>query len=234
MSDFTIDDLTFTYAVQRQNRKSLRMEFVGDQVLCVKAPHSLSDSEICRFLEKNAAWIRDSAERRAASAPTALQDGTQLLWLGHTVTLSVTISLRKPSVCLVGDKLTVNLYAHNPQHSLEFLLHRWYAQEAARVLTAKTAQWCTAMGTNVNRIAVKELKTRWGSCSARGNVNYNWRIVMAPEAIVDYLVVHELAHRFELNHSAAFWARVAAHCPDYRDRRRWLKENGSQFFQILS
>lgn len=231
MPDFTIDEQIFTYTIQRQKRKSLRLELTDASQLQVKVPLGLPESEIQRFLSKNAAWIQKAAHAARQTRP-ALEDGARLFWLGRAVTLAVTASLRKPSIRLLEDKLAVNLYAPRPQ-PLERMLRQWYAQEAARLLAQKTAQWCAAMGTSVSRIAIKEQKTRWGSCSAKGNVNYNWRIVMAPERIVDYLVVHELAHRFELNHSAAFWARVAVHCPDYADRRRWLRDNGGKFFHIL-
>ena len=231
MPHISIDDQIYTYEVLRQNRKSLRLEVSAGPKLDIKAPRGLPDAEIRRFLEKNAAWIREKATL-SQQPPAALADGAQLFWLGRAVTLVLTTSLRKPFVHLTEDKLSVNCYALRP-YPPELLLRQWYAQEAARLLVKKTKYWCAAMETSVNRIAIKEQKTRWGSCSAKGNVNYNWRIVMAPEEIVDYLVVHELAHRFELNHSAAFWARVARHCPDYQRRRQWLKENGGKLFQIL-
>ena len=76
------------------------------------------------------------------------------------------------------------------------------------------------------RIAIKAAKTRWGSCSAQGNLNFHWKLILMPPAILDYVVVHELAHRIEMNHSPRFWTQVERILPDYRERRRWLKENG--------
>ena len=76
------------------------------------------------------------------------------------------------------------------------------------------------------RITIRNQKTRWGSCSAKGNLNFNWRLILAPEPVLDYVVIHELAHRKEMNHSPAFWAEVEKILPDYRERRKWLKTYG--------
>ena len=83
------------------------------------------------------------------------------------------------------------------------------------------------MGISYGMISIREQKTRWGSCSSKGNLNFNWKLILMPEEILDYVVVHELAHRKEMNHSRAFWAIVEQVLPDYQERRDWLKKNGS-------
>ena len=79
------------------------------------------------------------------------------------------------------------------------------------------------------RITIREQKTRWGSCSSKGNLNFNWKLIRMPEEILDYVVVHELAHRKEMNHSRQFYQTVASVLPDYRQRERWLKEHGGEY-----
>lgn len=93
----------------------------------------------------------------------------------------------------------------------------------------RAAYFAQRMGVTYGRITIREQKTRWGSCSSKGNLNFNWKLVLMPEEILDYVVVHELAHRFEMNHSERFWAIVAEVLPDYRERRRMLKEWGRKF-----
>jgi len=101
-----------------------------------------------------------------------------------------------------------------------------YIKIARDVFAQKTAYYANIMHVTYGRIAIREQKTRWGSCSAQGNLNFNWRLIFAPAGVLDYVVVHELAHRREMNHSARFWAVVEETMPDYRKYKKWLAENG--------
>lgn len=95
---------------------------------------------------------------------------------------------------------------------------------AGRLIPQRVAYYAQRMGVTYGTIAIREQKTRWGSCSSAGNLNFNWKLVRMPQELLDYVVVHELAHRREMNHSAQFWAVVAAELPDYQMRRKRLKE----------
>ncbi len=108
---------------------------------------------------------------------------------------------------------------------------RRYIELARDIFTQKTAWYAQIIGVTYNRIAIREQKTRWGSCSSKGNLNFNWRLIFAPPEVLDYVVVHELAHRKEMNHSKAFYAIVESVLPDYRKWRRWLSENGDTLWK---
>lgn len=110
--------------------------------------------------------------------------------------------------------------------SLSEAEEKLYRQQAREVFALKTDYYAKNMGVAYGRISIRDQKTRWGSCSAEGNLNFNWRLVMAPAGVLDYVVVHELAHRKEMNHSAAFWEVVEETMPEYKKYRKWLKENG--------
>ena len=107
------------------------------------------------------------------------------------------------------------------------------ADKAAGVLPERVQYYAQIMGVTYGRIAIRSQRSRWGSCSAKGNLNFNCLLMLCPEEVRDYVVIHELCHRKELNHSAAFWAEVEKVCPDYRVRRKWLKDNGASLITRL-
>ena len=100
------------------------------------------------------------------------------------------------------------------------------AEKAAKILPGKVQQFAKQIGVTHGRITIRSQRTRWGSCSAKGNLNFNCLLMLIPEEVQDYVVIHELCHRREMNHSARFWAEVEKYCPDYRNHRKWLKDNG--------
>lgn len=104
-----------------------------------------------------------------------------------------------------------------------------FREQARLVCGRQAAYYARLMGVEYGRIAIKNTKTRWGSCSSLGNLNFHWKLVLMPPAILDYVVVHELAHRKEMNHSPRFWAEVEKVLPDYRERRKWLKDHGAEY-----
>ena len=107
------------------------------------------------------------------------------------------------------------------------------AEKAAAALPEKVRRIAESMNVTYGRITIRSQRTRWGSCSAKGNLNFNCLLMLCPEEVQDYVVAHELCHRKELNHSAHFWTEVEKVCPDYRLHRKWLKENGSSLISRL-
>lgn len=103
-----------------------------------------------------------------------------------------------------------------------------YKKKLGPVLEHRVAYYAQVMGVSYNRVTIRAQKTRWGSCSARGNLNFNWKLILMPLEVLDYVVVHELAHRIEMNHSDRFWVQVEKILPDYQERRRRLKEYGRE------
>ncbi len=107
-------------------------------------------------------------------------------------------------------------------------LERRYIDAAKEYFPKRAAYYQQYTGGTYHRISIRDQKTRWGSCSAKGTLSFNWRLMLAPPAVLDYVVVHELCHLTHMNHSKAFWALVESVCPDYRTHRRWLKEHGQE------
>ena len=118
------------------------------------------------------------------------------------------------------EKQGVPDYVEHPE------LEARYREQARARISERVAWFARIMGVSYGRITIRAAKTRWGSCSAKGNLNFHWKLILMPEEVLDYVVVHELAHRKQMNHSPAFWAEVEKVLPDYRERRRWLKTWG--------
>jgi predicted metal-dependent hydrolase len=108
---------------------------------------------------------------------------------------------------------------------------RRLAEQALRVIPERAARYAPLIGVRYGRITIRCQKTRWGSCSSKGNLNFNCLLMLAPEAVRDYVVVHELCHRKQMNHSEAFWAEVERVLPEYRQARKWLKMHGQELMQ---
>ena len=106
-------------------------------------------------------------------------------------------------------------------------------RQAGQIFAERAAYFATLVGVDYGRMTVRKQRSRWGSCSAKGNLNFNCLLVLAPERVLDYVVVHELCHRKQMNHSAAFWAEVERILPDYRERRAWLKQHGNRLIARL-
>lgn len=107
------------------------------------------------------------------------------------------------------------------------------AEEAIAVMPDKVAYYAQKIGVTYGRITIRNQKSRWGSCSAKGNLNFNCLLMLAPEAVLDYVIVHELCHRKEMNHSARFWKEVEQVMPDYKERRTWLKTHGGVLIERM-
>lgn len=223
------------YSVVFSNRKTVGIGISKDGRLTVRAPYGTSRLTIERILREKEDWIRKSMERvmeeaRQNNAPSdryfdgalfPLHGGAAELMLREVPDAdSIIVSLR-PDVR--GTLLSVrgsNLTPERVQEAIDV----WGRKYAKAYLEARVRQYAEKLDVEIGRITIRETKTRWGSCTADGNLNFHWKLILLPKSICDYVIVHELCHRFEMNHSKAFWANVAAVFPDYKDRRKKLKE----------
>ena len=106
-------------------------------------------------------------------------------------------------------------------------------KEARNHLASLTEYWAEKIGVSYGRISIRGQKTRWGSCSSKGNLNYNYLLMLCPDDVIEYVVIHELCHRIYMNHSKRFWEKIEEFCPNYRQARKWLKQNGNSLIARL-
>ena len=224
-----MDGFPFQVEVVRTDRKrSASIRLLGDLVK-VSVPLTLSDSRIRNLVTKRTPWIKNKLREqsdRPITPPKEYVSGETVTYLGKNYRLKVLIG-EQPSIKLRRGyvEATVTKTDLDTKNTIRSLLEHWYRSLAEKRLGEKTARLAGVIGVNPASVTVKNYKSRWGSCSTKGDISYNWRIILAPHSIVDYVVVHELCHMLEHNHSSKYWKHVERHVPNWRECREWLKHN---------
>src|SRR6266511_1391665 len=210
----------------RSQRKTLALIVKPNGSLIVRAPLRSSEKSIREFLVKNAQWIvKKQAEVREIIplAPKQYIPGEMFMYLGHVYPLEIVKGQKKPLLLIDNFKL-----AESAQNYADLIFERWYRGEARQILNERVNLYASQHDFRYEKIRITSARSRWGSCSANGSLNFSWRLILAPMDAVNYVVVHELAHTVFHNHSQRFWKKVEAVMPDYQEYRKWLKKNGQQ------
>ena len=224
-----MDGFPFQVEVVRTDRKrSASIRLLGDLVK-VSVPMTLSDSRIRDLVIKRTPWIKNRLREQSDRPIPAAREyvsGETVTYLGKNYRLKVLIG-DQPSIKLRRGyvEATVTETDIDPKNTIRSLLGHWYRSLAEKRLGEKTERLAEVIGVNPASVSVKNYKSRWGSCSPKGDISYNWRIILAPHSIVDYVVVHELCHMLEHNHSSKYWKHVERYVPNWRECREWLKHN---------
>ena len=209
----------------RSRRKTLSLIVEPDGTLTVRAPLRMKESDIRSFIEQKKAWIkRKQVKAREEALPVRLYMDEERFWyLGKEVPLRIVPDGNPALVMEKSFKLT-----ESAQPQAESIFTAWYKKQARKVITERVELFARQHGFKVKKIRISSARTRWGSCSQKGTLSFSWRLVMAPLNVIDYVVVHELCHLKEMNHSKTFWVQVETILPDYKTRRKWLKNHGKK------
>lgn len=224
-----IDGRPIPYVLRVSARaRHMRADIHLREGLRVTVPRYADEAAIAPFLQAHARWITRTLarfERLAQQIPErSLDHGGRVPFLGQELTLDLNVGT-PARVGRLGDTLVV----HVPRRVtgvVRTALSAWYRREAERHFRDRTRLIAGRHGVAIDGIRVRDMRTLWGSCSPRGALSFNWRLMLAPPEVVDYLITHELSHRSQRNHSPSFWRRVAELCPEWRERERWLRKNG--------
>lgn len=209
------------YRLRRSRRLTLRVNDNGEVV--VRMPLRASVREALDFVERSAPWLLTqlkSAQLRL-DARRPLVEGNSLPLLDEQLCLRLYTAGRN-KITRAGSELHVHSISHE-RSELAKLLEGWYRRQAKTYMALRLAEFGAQLGLHARSLSIRNQKTLWGSCSAKGAITMNWRLMLAPAAIVDYVLAHELCHVRHLNHSARFWDLVGEIIPDYRDRRALLR-----------
>jgi len=223
------DGSTVSYTLKRSYRaKNVWLRVGIGTGLEVVAPAGMSARELGGVLEKKQAWIQRQMVRighgHGPARGRILRNGAMLPLLGEELRLRVLKTRGQQTAVRLVDGEIVAAVEDDDIETLRSALESWYRSTARKEITKRVLK--LQNGREVGKITIKDQKTRWGSCSSKGNLNFNWRLVMAPPKIIDYLVLHELTHLECPNHSKRFWTKLKKICPDYEKSDLWLKENG--------
>ena len=206
----------------RSKRRTIALIVERDGSITVRAPRQMSVKAITGFVEKHARWAEKKQAELHSIAPVQprrYEAGEQFLYLGHAYPLEV--------VRGTNGKLVLNgsfQLDESEQGNAELIFRNWYRAQAGKIIGQRATVFAAQFQIAVGKIRITSARTRWGSCSANGTLSFSWRLLMTPLEVIDYVVVHELAHTVHHNHSHRFWKLVEAWMPDYKERRNLLRQ----------
>ena len=219
------------YRIRRSSRaRRARIQVSADGVEVI-VPERVPLREVEPFVQEKQAWIDRTLDRmRAAEAenpPPLLTDGGEVPYLGERLGLRVRVEpgRTRPHVARRGAELHVAV-ARPGRAPVSDALERWYRRQARAEVEPRLDAAVARAGTAYTRLSIRAQRTRWASCSATGAMSFNWRLLLAPPQILDYVVEHEVCHLEVHDHSDRFWALLASRRPGYADEERWLKRHG--------
>ena len=226
-----MDDNTPIDVIRTNRRKTASIKVINGRVQVI-VPENLSEIRIQQIVQSRKPWILEKLTLQSEQSipkPKEYISGESFSYLGKNYRLKVLLN-EPTEVKLKGGNLVVGVYLKWSDTVRNTFIRRelvkWFEYHALVRLTEKTNRFAKMLGVNPRSISVRDFTSRWGSCCSSGNITYNWRIVIAPHSIVDYVVVHELCHLLEHNHSDEFWRNVSKIMPDYQSNKDWLKFNG--------
>ncbi|HHV65580.1 MAG TPA: M48 family metallopeptidase [Peptococcaceae bacterium] len=230
------------YEFHRSSKaKKVRITIKNERVK-VTVPAGLPLEYAKNFVEENKDWVLKHWQTQQAQAkkdlPKQYVAGEKFLYRGRNYPLVVEeISAPPYEAAFKGSRIVANippgLNSQEQSLLLKKLIKKWYLGQANKLLPELLDYYSKLMDIPYQKLKVKDQKTRWGSCSSKGNINLNWRIIMAPNPVTAYVIIHELAHLKIMDHSKEFWTLVAKYLPDYKQCKKWLTENGKELLSYF-
>ena len=217
----------------RSKRKTSALHIVGNE-LQIRVPNRVSDRNIVKILETKERWIRNKAIKLQNQPLTKEREyitGESFPLLGRYLELKV-LEGGKVGTKLIDSYLMTTVRPSEigelRKSRIKTYIEKWYVKEAYQRLEEKVVKYSQIIRVSPREIKVRDYKTRWGSCDKKGRLTFNFHLIKAPHPIVDYVVIHELCHMIQPNHSKLFWNEVEKYDPSYKNHKKWLNLNGAQ------
>tara|TARA_B110000467_G_scaffold22741_1_gene20236 strand:+ start:3204 stop:3881 length:678 start_codon:yes stop_codon:yes gene_type:complete len=219
--------------IKKTNRKKTIAIQINEGLVVVSAPKTISKTEIDSFIQKKLPWIKKKLQiesEKIIPERKKYLNGEYFLFMEKKLKLNIT-SIKGERSCINDCEIKIVLKKNDINNSskIKIELEKIYKKYAFQILKEKTFSIADSLNVNPKRIKVRSYKRRWGSCSHDKNISYNWKLIMAPEKIINYVIVHELCHLIHFNHSRDFWNSVSDTLPDYKSSKEWLKLNQDLF-----
>jgi len=228
---FNIGNLAIPYDIEYSSKPG-RIKVVMDiDGMSVRVPANYDIEELHKILDKKSNWIYNSYnELKVMKQEKYLRNwesGERALYKGRRYNLRFyEFDVNDVLIKFDGKKFKVNIPKNCDKEIIRLSFKSWYRDKAKDCILERLEYYSKIINVKFNRVTLKEQKTRWGSCSSKGNLNFNWKIIMSPQWVIDYVIVHEMCHLKHLNHSKDYWKMVSLHYPDYKKAVSWLKING--------
>lgn len=207
----------------KSKRKTLAIEINSYGNVIVRTPLKIDSKTISKILEKKSSWIEKSRKKilQNQTPRKKFENGEYFLFLGEKFELN--IKEQKEKLIFDNEKL---LLSENKKSSVKQVLTNWYKEKALEIFKEKIERLSYQYNFKYAKMKVSSANRQWGSCNAKNNISLTWRLIMAPNEIIDYVIIHELVHTKIKNHSKTFWTSLENIIPDYKIRRKWLKTKG--------
>jgi predicted metal-dependent hydrolase len=221
-------DTEVMFRLRRSDRRRRAGLQVDEKGLTVSLPWRFSEQRLDTLLRESESWVLRNlaAWTRHLPPPLTWRSGDTLHYLGEALTLEVASARGRPRAARLHERMLITVPNPCDTPRVQRLAVKWLRAQALEVFAGHAARLAPRLGLAPPRVFLSSATTRWGSCNGTGSIRVNWRLVQAREALIEYVVAHELAHFHEMNHGARFWAHVARVCPDHRARRTELNVTG--------
>ncbi len=219
--------MAIPYSIVYSERKTISIIIERDRSVIVRAPLNTSEALIDKEIQKRKRLLLKKIDHNQKypfiKATKEFVSGESLMYLGKNYQLLI---VDEP---INGVEFDSKFYINKDSQGVANKLFRsWYIKSANEIIVPKAKAIADQIGVVYNNINIIDLKFRWGSCTPKDNIHLNWRLIKAPMAVIDYIIVHELTHLLEANHTPEFWNRVGAQLPNYDKAKKWLLENGHE------
>ncbi len=213
----------------RRGRRTRHVRLHVDEQGAVTAsiPARFAAARLDPIVRERADWLHDvltRMEQKSRDTQVDLDRGDPVRWLGRWIPTTLERGGRRPIVRLEDDRLMLRVPEGEDAYDA---LVAWYRREARGIFEERVDAWSELFGLTPGKVSIREQRTRWGSCTHKGDLSFNWRLVLAPEWVLDSIVVHELCHIEELNHSSRFWALLDERFPEHEAASEWLRDHGA-------